>query len=415
MNRTIRVAVLTGALALATTSAHALTLDEAWQRVLAGHPALAASAAGLQAREALVLQAGRGLNPELEFEVENFAGSGGFSALDEADLTLVLAQTWERGGKAGHRRALAEAELEAGRTADDLVHLTLRSDLERAWVQVLAARQRVALADTLARVADRDRQAVDRRVAAGAESRISAQRVRLEWSAARRERDRTRESLHAARLRLGSLWGDDQASFAPVDGELGRLVSVPSWTEVLGQIETSPATRLTTADLAGARAAVDLAASDGAVDLTTAAGLRHFRGSDDYAFVASVGIPLPVRDRNRDARRAAAADVARLEAGVHAAAVDLKAGLADAWKRLASSQSDVLAIRRDMLPAAVAALDEARSAYARGAYSLTDVLAVRRTWVEWELALVDALADHHLAAADLASLLGTDITAEVRP
>ncbi|RKZ15156.1 hypothetical protein DRQ50_07895 [bacterium] len=410
MTPKIRVAMLAGALALALTPAHALTLDEAWQQVLAGHPALAASAADLEARQARVEQAGRGLNPELEFEVENFAGSGGFSSFDDADLTLLLSQTWERGGKADSRRALANAELEKGRTANELALLTLHTDLARSWVEVLAARRRVAQADTLTAVADRDRQAVARRVAAGAESRIASQRAHLGWAAARREGDRAREALHTARLRLGALWGDDQAAYDPVEGDLERLMVVPTWTEVLDRIPTSPVTRLTTAELAGARAAVELATSSGAVDLTTAAGLRRLSGTDDYAFVAAVGIPLAVRNTNRDAQRAAAADVVRFDADVRAAEVSLKAELADAWGRLSSSRADAVSIRRDMLPAAGAALDEARTAYSRGAYSLTDVFAVRRTWVEWQLAHVEALTLHHLAAVDLAALLGNDIT-----
>ena len=83
--------------------------------------------------------------------------------------------------------------------------------------------------------------------------------------------------------------------------------------------------------------------------------------------------------------------------------------------QLASTRADVVAIRNDMLPSASRALEEAHGAYDQGAYSLTDVLAVRRTWTDWKLAHVDALANHHLAAADLAALLGNEISVEARP
>ena len=417
MTRKIRMAVLLamGLGLAAPAAAEVLTFDDAWQMVLVEHPTLAATTADLEAREADVAQAGRGLNPELEFEVENFAGNGIYSGFEAADMTLLLSQTWERGGKADSRRAVAQAGLEASHTAADLTRLVLRANLVHAFVEVLAARDRVALADTLVQVADRDRQAVSRRVDAGAENRIAAQRADLEWSAARREGDRTREALHAARLRLGTFWGDDRAAYPPVSGDLTLLVPVPEWDEVLAQVENSPSTRLAAAELARARTTVGLAASTGAVDLTTAAGVRRFQGSSDHAFVVAVGIPLGIRNLNRDGQRASAADVVRHEAEARAAAVDLKVALADAWSRLDSSQSDVLAIRYDMMPAAAGALEEAYRAYAQGAYSLTDVLAVRRTWADWQLAHVDALARHHLAAADLAALLGNDIAVEARP
>ena len=417
MTRKIRTAVLlaVGLSLAAPAAAEVLTFDDAWQMVLAEHPALAATAADLEAREANLAQAGRGLNPELVFEVENFAGTGAYSGFDSADLTLALSQTWERGGKADYRSAAAQAGLEASRTADDLARLALRVDLARAFVEVLAARDRVALAETLVLVADRERQAVERRVGAGAENRIAAQRTHLEWSAAHRDANRMDEALQAARLNLGAFLGQDRATFPPLSGDLQALVTVPAWDEVLARMESSPSARQAMAELARARSTVGLATSAGAVDLTTAAGVRHFRGDEDYALVVSVGIPLGVRDLNRDGQRAAAADVVRSEAAVRAAAVDLKTALADAWSRLASTRADVVAIRNDMLPSAARALEEAHGAYDQGAYSLTDVLAVRRTWTDWSLAHVDALARHHLAAADLAALLGNDISVEVRP
>ena len=84
----------------------------------------------------------------------------------------------------------------------------------------------------------------------------------------------------------------------------------------------------------------------------------------------------------------------------------LRAELADAWSRLATSRADAAAIRGEILPAAAAAMAEAQRAYAVGRFSLTDMLAVRRDWAAWEAELVDALERHHTAATDLATLLG---------
>lgn len=415
MRHTVMYLVLLGCLAAGDAAAEeVLTFDEAWRFVLDRHPALAAADADLAAREADLDQAGRLPNPELGFEIENFAGGGEYGGFDAADLTLALSQTWERGGKADGRRAVAAGEIAVSRAAAGLVRQELRADLARAFVEVLAAQWRVDLADSLAHLAEEDRIAVDRRVAAGAESRISAQRTRLVAAAARRERDRTRQEWQAARERLGTLWDDDLAGFAGVAGDLDVLVPVPEWQELLDGLETSPTALLATADAERARAVTELARSLSSVDLTTAAGLRHFRGPGDNAFVVAVGIPLAVRNTGSDARRAAAADLVRAESTGRAALVDLKAEVSEARIRLATSQADVLAMRRNILPTAATALDEARRAYARGAYSLTDLLALRRTWTEWQIAQVDALTRHHLAAVDLAVLLGEPAAVPVR-
>ena len=416
MKRIIRTALALALLVPAGAGAReVLTLDDAWQRVLAHHPALVAVAADLEARQADLEQAGRGLNPELGFEVENFAGSGEYHSLEAADLTLMLAQTWELGGKADSRRTAARAGINASRTAADLARVQLRADLTRAFVTVMAAQRKVVLADTLAHVADEDRKAVDRRVAAGAENRVEAQLARLAWGAARRERDRSWQHLQAARAALGALWNDDWAGFPEVEDHLDDLVPIPEREEIFARLDNSPAARLAAAEVVRSRATVDVARAQGKINLTTALGLRHFRGLDDNALVMTVGIPLLVRDTNRDAQRAAAADVARSEAEARAAIVDLKTTVAAVWYELASSQSDVLAIRRDMLPAAARAMEEAVRAFDLGRYSLTDVIIVRRAWNTWQLNLVDALARHHLAAAELAVLLGPEPAAEVSP
>jgi cobalt-zinc-cadmium efflux system outer membrane protein len=391
-----------------------LTFESAWGRVLDRHPSLAAAAADLEARMADLDQAGRLPNPELEFEAENFAGTGEYGGFDAADLTLALAQTWERGGKAEGRRSVARGEIAVSRAAAELARQALRADLARAFVEVLAVQRHVALADSLARLAEEERIAVDRRVAAGAENRVAAQRVRLEAAAARRARDRTRQEWQASRERLGTLWGDDTARFPRVAGDLDAIVPVPDLEELLAGLEASPTARLRAAETERARAAADLARSLGAVDLTTSVGLRHFRGPDDYALVVSVGVPLAVRDSGKDVRRAAAADLAGAEAAMRASIVELKTELNEALSRLATSQSDLLAMRRDMLPTAASTLAEARRAYARGAYSLTDLLAVQRTWTEWQIAHVEALTRHHLAAIDLAVLLGEPVGVPAR-
>lgn len=416
MTRTLRILslmILALALPTAATAQEPMTVDQAWDKVLAHHPALQAVEADLEARQADYEQAGRGLNPELAFEVENFAGSGPFESFDSADLTLALAQTWELGGKASSRRALAQAGIDVSQASARQTHSRLRRDFATAYVNVLAAQRRVALADSLDAVATADRREVERRVEAGAENRIEGQMALLAAARARNDLQDTRRGLVAARMVLGTLWGDDLGAFPPIVGDFEDLVRVPDWAEVLGRVESSPATALAAAEVARARAGIDVARSEGAIDLTTALGVRHFRGINDNALLVAVTLPIPVRDSNKDAQRAAAADLGVSEAMARSSSMDLKGQLAAAWNELGMTRADISNIRKEILPAADLAMKEADRAYLQGRFSVTEVLIVRRTWTEWQLELVDALARHHLAAIQMYALLGEDPAQEV--
>jgi len=416
MMRTIRnLAALAFALVLPAVvlAQESMTFESAWEMVLSHHPAIQAVEADIQARQADLEQSGRGLNPELEFEVENFVGSGYYHGFDSADLTLALAQTWELGGKAGNRRAVAQARVEISQAAAGQTRRNLRRDFAAAFVNVLAAQRRVALADSLDIVAEADRREVERRIDAGAGNRVEGQMALLAAAAAHNQMQDTHKELVAARMVLGTLWGDDLAAFPPIVGRFEDLVPVPDWAEILGRVDSSPSAALAAAEVARSRAGIELANSEGAIDLTTALGVRHFRGDNDNAMVVSVALPIPVRNANKDAQRAAAADLGVSEAMARVAAIELKGQLAAAWNEMDITRSDVAAIRSQILPAATLAMQEADRAYRQGRFSVTEVLMVRRTWTEWQLKLVDVLARHHLAAIQLNALVGDDPAKEV--
>jgi len=85
-----------------------LTLPQAQALALLQNPKLAAFGWEVRAREAQILQAGLRPNPEVEVEVENFAGSGALQAFRGTEITILLSQLIELAGKR-HKRARVAA------------------------------------------------------------------------------------------------------------------------------------------------------------------------------------------------------------------------------------------------------------------------------------------------------------------
>jgi cobalt-zinc-cadmium efflux system outer membrane protein len=98
----------------------ALGLQDAFARALGETPVLKASDAALQAMEAGVRQADRGLNPSIDFMLENALGTGAFQGVDRTEATLTFNQTLEWGGDRVARTQLAARQGDRTRASGDI-------------------------------------------------------------------------------------------------------------------------------------------------------------------------------------------------------------------------------------------------------------------------------------------------------
>ena len=87
--------------------AESIRLEDAIARAIEARPELVAADAERRALEAAERQAALPPNPELSLEVEDVAGSGEFSGVNEAQTTLRVLQPIELGGDRRARRTIA--------------------------------------------------------------------------------------------------------------------------------------------------------------------------------------------------------------------------------------------------------------------------------------------------------------------
>ena len=117
----------------------ALTLRDALALALVGNPELAASSWEIRAAEARALQASLPPNPELEAEAEEIFGTGGAKGVGSAEVSLVLSQLVEMGGKRARRVRVAALEGELAGWDYEARRRTVLTDTTKAFVEVLAA------------------------------------------------------------------------------------------------------------------------------------------------------------------------------------------------------------------------------------------------------------------------------------
>jgi cobalt-zinc-cadmium efflux system outer membrane protein len=386
-----------------------LTLRDALVAALTNSPELAAYSWEARAKEAEALQAGVRPNPQLGAEIENFVGGGDFRSFHAAETTLALSQLIELGGKRGKRLKVAEQEIGLAAWDYETARIDVLTETTKAFIDVLAAQEQLALTQDLVTVAEEVLASVSRRVKAGSSSPIQENRARVELETSRIDRDQSKRALTASRKKLAGFWGGTNPEFSEAMGNIENIPAPPPLDILWTRIEQNPALARWAVEIDHRRAVLDLENSLRSLDLSVGAGIRYFNEVDNAAFVLELGMPLPVFDRNQGATRAAEMRLSRAGEERRATAVRIQTLLAVSHEELLAAQDEVLALRDRALPEAETAFESAQEVYLRGSMRFIDVLDVQRMLFGLKSRYFAALVRYHQTVADLERLTGESI------
>lgn len=348
--------------------AEPVTLADALARADQSSPTLAAARADVAAAEGRALQAGLRPNPELGLEVENFAGTGTFSGVDDAESTVTLGQRFELGGKRSARQRAAQAEVDVARLRLKVARADLRRQVRDAYAETLADSRRLDLArEQFLRAENLQKIAVEL-VDAGREPPLRAMRARTATlEAVGRVRAAEAEYLQSQRA-LAALWGGGDDLPEPT------VVADTAPPEGVADPATTLDVRLAEAEVVASIAAVDRERSLGRPDVTVTVGARQFRGTDDTALVVGASMPIGIFDRNQGNVAAANAERAGAEARRNAALAGAIRRTRDAQAALRTAEARLSFLQTRAEPEAIEAVRIAREGFSAGRFTLLDVL-----------------------------------------
>ncbi len=390
----------------AVASGKGLTLDEAVARALATNPAIEGAAHGVTAAEARAHQAGLWPNPELGLEVENFGGDGTLRGFDSAESTALVSQPLPLGGKPGRRRAVADSDHTLASRDLQSLRLDVAARSTAAFSVVLAAQQREDLAVKLLEVADDFARIVRARVDAGKVSPVELTRAQIEVAQARVRRARAARELAASRTRLAATWGSTTADFDRAVGDLPYPHFPPPLEELRTMLAETPDIKRLDDSIERRRRVVELEKSLRFPDLAIAVGPRRFEDTGQSAWVAGVGVAIPIFDRNQGARKAAEFDLERERRNAEAARVTKVTELAVVCERLRAAAEATRTAEGEIVPSAMSALAAVETGYREGKFGFIDVIAAQRALFEASTLLLDSLEEYAVARADLERLVG---------
>jgi outer membrane protein, heavy metal efflux system len=386
-----------------------IELQQAQALALRHHPALSAFDWELRARDAEALQAGIRPNPGFSAELENAAGSGDFSGVDQIETTFSVSQRFELGGKRSNRRTLAELERDLVEWDYETAKLDVLSRTQRAFVDLLAAQEQVRLTNEIERAAEEMLVTVSRRVEAGAALRLEESRAKVVLESNRVDARAAIGARESARLELASMWGSTSPHFERVAGDFFAFAEPPDVQTLLPQLERNPSIARWITELDTRRAALEVANSNRIPDLELGAGIRRLSETRDNAFVLGVQMDLPLFDRNQGRRQAAAMRVERDRTLRRAVALQAATLLLRRHNDAQQNFEELRALQDAAVPAAERAFEEAREAYALGRLSFTAVLDTRSLMFDLRRRLTDITQQYLKATADLERLIAAPL------
>jgi cobalt-zinc-cadmium efflux system outer membrane protein len=359
----------------------------------------------VRAAEARRLQAGLYPNPKATLEVEEFAGTGSRRGFDGARTKVRLGQPIPLADKIDKRVRVAKLDRKVAGWDYEAKRLDVFTQVVQRFIDVVAAQRQLDVAERTFDLAKQVESSVTKQVEAGEVSPVERTRAEVELSTHRMELKSARRKLKQARQALVQTWGGNDPQFEKAVGHLEQISSLPSFKKLTKSISENPRLAQWATKMAKRRAQVDLAKARKWPNVTVSAGAEHNAGVNDTTGILSVGMPLPIFDRNQGNILEARFNVAKARQQRRAARVAVRGMLAQQYQQLADAHQKVTTLRSDTLPGARSAYEAIRQSYEQGQATLLEMLDAQRTLFQVESQYVDALAQYHATAAEVERLI----------
>ncbi len=373
--RLLRDLACAGSLVLSSTASFAsdLTLEAAVRRAVEASPELRAERAGIEAVEQQAALDSLAPPYTVGGELENFAGTGELSGVDQAETTLRLGRTFELGGKREARRALGDARIAEQRQTAQRRQFDVGAEAGRRFFDVVGQQSRLELAKQDRALVQQMLEAVAYRVKRGASPEADLPLSELAVVRAELELEDAEHDLESARVALSVLWGEESPDFDRAQGSLDVLPTMPSFDALKQRLSTSADATRFEAEAATLAAAARTAQATAKPDVHGTLGVRRLEGLDDQALVLSVSMQFGLKDRADLAIARIRAERDRLAGERRAAELDRYRTLFARYEELRRVRARYEALRDRMLPAGERALRLARRGYDEARYSFLQV------------------------------------------
>ena len=393
-----------------------LSLSQALSLAESANPTFRAKQAQLAAAEGVRTDARALLfnNPQFSTDLTH-RGVPQAGQADESrrEWNAGLTQTLEIAGQRGMRRDAADAALAALRSEIADAQRTARATASGRFYRVLALQQRVLLEGQALKLFEDTARAIQKRRAAGEDTRLDANIATVEAERARNQVALAQEQLLAARSELAATLQWPPASLPEVVGDLTMTPRRFSRADLLTAVETQPRLRALAERENSATSRLKLEQAGVYPDVTV--GLRVGREGPGSArerlTTLTVSVPLPLFKRNASGIGQARTDLSQAQIERQTTLRDARANVNALGLRLDSLESRVRRLQESMLPLLADNQQLSVKSKEAGQIGLLELIVVNRQALDARRDLNDALSEYHATRLELELAAGWSLEA----
>ena len=348
---------------------------------------------------------------EVGIKVENFLGSGNFTELESAELTISLSSVIEMGDKRMARVNVisnSRAQLIAQRQIEAL---ELLGEVTRRYIDVLAAQERVILAEEAVQLAEDALTEIKKLSTAGIIPEVDVIRAQAGVEQARLRASSEKQQLKYLKVALTVLWGDKTPSFTRAEGNLFKLSEDVEFQILYARVEQNPVIQVFASEVRLKESKLRLAKTQESANIRWSIGLRQFQETDETAIMA--GFSVPLFSSKRSSGSISSAMAARDEVLIRKEVTLLKlyAQLFHAYSNRQQAIFTIKKLENSIIPSLQQALKKTQNAYLHGRYSYLDQLTSRQELITARRALIEAASAYLRYGSEIEQLTSLPLSA----
>jgi outer membrane protein, heavy metal efflux system len=321
---------------------------------------------------------------------------------------VMLDMPVELGGKRGRRIDLAREELSLADVDLQAQLRSLRRSVREGFYSVMAADQRVQLAESALDIARRVRDAAQSRFDAGAAPRLEVLQADLGIARAETEADLARGLRISAQAALNTFLNMPPRQTLAVAGDLTDHTSAPSFEVALATATASnPDLAVLDRQIAIEQRRIDLLRAERVpTPVFSVGGVFNAPGEFTAGPRAGLTIGLPLFSRNQGEIAGSIAATSQLRARRDATARAIENAVFGAVARVDAGRRQTAAYRERLVPTAANLESLAEEGYRAGRTSVLAVLDAQRNLRDLMREALQASLDLQMSLAELEELLG---------
>ncbi|MGY1488969.1 TolC family protein [Methylobacillus pratensis] len=391
----------------AMEAGQSLTLSQALSLVDESNPELAIAIREQEALQGGRLQAGYYPNPTIATAVE--------ATRNAAQRTAIqLNQPIELGNKRQARMEAAEKRLTSAALGRKAKAAEIHAAVTSSFYMLLAAQEKLKLAQSMLELATHAREATAKRVDAGQISPVEEAKAAVAEAGIEIEVAQAESNVLSARRKLSALWGGSSNEYAiTASGDLEMLAGVPEPALLGRHVEHAPSVELAKMEIEVRQALTSIERSKQTPDLVVSVGAQRNEEIGANQALLGVTIPIPVFNRNQGNVLEAIKRTDQAQDVLNALRISLAAQLGSEHAQFSAALKAVQTLKGTILPRAESAFHAARTGFDHGKFSYLEVLDAQRTLFQSQNQYLSALASAHEASASIERILGEPIASIV--